>query len=159
MKTSIIILISLITPLKSFIQHEIPKNNITHIPPDKVVVQAILTAYTNSVDETDDDPNIMASGKEVYDGAIACPSILKFGDVIKIHGFEYVCEDRMNKRYRDSWHFDMFVHDKDVAFELGRRIVEIEILSTATINKDQIQWYNQNTEVTINKLINKKNDL
>lgn len=37
---------------------------------------------------------LMASGKEVYVGAVACPKFLKLGTVITLHDQEYTCEDR-----------------------------------------------------------------
>ena len=83
---------------------------------------AEFTAYTARVEETDDSPFIMASGKRVYKGAIACPNKFKLGDKIKIDGLGiFICEDRMNKRYRDSEHFDIYFENYDEAIKFGRK--------------------------------------
>ncbi|MFA6486154.1 MAG: hypothetical protein WCT40_02200 [Candidatus Magasanikbacteria bacterium] len=69
--------------------------------PDKLV-KAVLTAYSSTVDQCDDDPFIAAWGDRVYDGMIAAnwlprgtkvkiPSL--FGDKI------FTVADRMNARY------------------------------------------------------------
>ena len=69
--------------------------------PDRVV-RAVITAYTSTVDQTDDDPFIAATGKRVHDGMIAA-NFLPFGTKIKIPSLYgdkiFVVEDRMNKRY------------------------------------------------------------
>jgi len=90
-------------------------------------VYGVLTKYTNRVEETDDTPNIMASGRTVYIGAIACPSNLDFGTTIKIDGKNYTCEDRMAKRYRNKNHFDIFEFDYNEAREFGRQQKEVII--------------------------------
>lgn len=84
---------------------------------------AEFSAYTASVDETDANPLVMASGKMVYVGAIACPASMKFGTKIEVRGVgEFTCEDRMNSRY--SEHFDIFKMTKDEAFKFGRKTLE-----------------------------------
>jgi len=71
-------------------------------------LSAEFSAYTASVDETDASPLVMASGKMVYIGAIACPRSMKLGTVIELKsGERYTCEDRMNIRYNN--HFDIFL--------------------------------------------------
>jgi len=87
-----------------------------------------FSGYTASVDETDDTPRIMASTKEVYIGAIACPAKFEFGTKIKVQDKIYTCEDRMNKRYRYSNHFDIFFETKDEAIKFGRRELNFEVI-------------------------------
>ncbi|MDA3837241.1 MAG: 3D domain-containing protein [Nanoarchaeota archaeon] len=64
---------------------------------------------------------IMASGKEVYEGAIACPARLDFGTEIEVNGNTYTCEDRMAKRFRDGNYFDIYQDNQDESLEFGRR--------------------------------------
>ena len=62
--------------------------------------------YTNWREMTDEQPNIMASGKRVYSGAIAVSrdfilsGNLDFGDCVEIDGSRYIIEDVMNKRHK-----------------------------------------------------------
>lgn len=69
--------------------------------PDKKV-NAVITAYTSTPDQTDDSPFIAATGKRVYDGMIAA-NWLPFGTKVKIpelYGDKiFTVDDRMNKRY------------------------------------------------------------
>ncbi|MDO8499095.1 MAG: hypothetical protein Q7S66_00340 [bacterium] len=69
--------------------------------PDKVV-STVFTAYTSTVDQTDDDPFIAASGKRVYDGMVAA-NWLPMGTKVKIPSLYgdkiFTVDDRMNARY------------------------------------------------------------
>lgn len=88
--------------------------------------QAEFSAYTASVDETDGSPLIMASGKMVYVGAIACPRTVELGSRVEVRGVgSFVCEDRMNARYTE--HFDIFKLTKDEAYKFGRKSLEYRI--------------------------------
>ena len=81
-----------------------------------------FSAYNAEVNQTDSSPTIMASGKKVYDGAIACPARYEFGTKIEIDGMGiYICEDRMNERYRYTNHFDLFMWNYDEAIKFGRK--------------------------------------
>lgn len=89
--------------------------------------QAEVTAYTASVDETDASPLIMASGKMVYLGAVACPRNIDLGEKIEIKGLGvYTCEDRMNIRYTNN--FDIFMLTKAEALKFGRQKMEYKII-------------------------------
>lgn len=89
--------------------------------------KAEFSAYTASVDETDESPLIMASGKIVYTGAIACPRHVKLGTVIELKsGVRYTCEDRMNIRYKNN--FDIFMSSKGEALDFGRKSLEYRIV-------------------------------
>ena len=102
----------------------------------EVKFEAEFSAYTASEDETDENQNIMASGKVVYVGAIACPDkyIFQdgkrvFGKKIKVEGMgEYVCEDRMNARYRDKENFDIFFTTKEDALPFGRHTIPSQVI-------------------------------
>jgi 3D (Asp-Asp-Asp) domain-containing protein len=61
--------------------------------------KVIVTTYNAEVGQTDADPLTMASGKKVYEGAVAS-NCHPLGSKVKIKGLgEMVVEDRMNKRY------------------------------------------------------------
>jgi 3D (Asp-Asp-Asp) domain-containing protein len=91
-------------------------------------ITGMVTAYTSSVDETDDRPFEMASGKTVYRGAIACPSRLEFGTRVVIQGHIYTCDDRMNARYREDNNFDIWMTSKAEAYQFGKQILDVTIV-------------------------------
>lgn len=70
----------------------------------------------------------MASGRQVYSGAVACPGFLKLGTKVIIKGREYVCEDRMAKKYRQGNYIDIWFLSCDEALKWGRRKVEVNIV-------------------------------
>lgn len=92
-------------------------------------VNATVTAYTSSVDETDENPFETASGSTVSRGTLACPSKYPFGTVVVINGKHYICEDRMNKRYRDTERFDIWKETKADAFAWGKKELQIKVYS------------------------------
>jgi 3D (Asp-Asp-Asp) domain-containing protein len=103
----------------------------TDIPEPKAQQDAILgefTAYNSEVGQTDADPEIMASNKKVYAGAIACPTKYAFGTKIKVAGKTYTCEDRMAERYRDGEYFDIWMESGIAADNWGRQTLEYEII-------------------------------
>ena len=89
-------------------------------------LKGVFSAYTASPEETDADPFTMASGKKVYEGAIA-NNCLPFGTKIEVNGVVKIVEDRMNKRY-DCSHFDIFVASKDEAYEIGRKALTYKVV-------------------------------
>ena len=91
-----------------------------------------MTAYSSTVDQTDDSPFITASGTHVHWGTVAA-NFLPFGTKIKIpsmYGDQvFIVEDRMNKRY---WHkVDIWMPTRQEALQFGIRSLEIEILEEA----------------------------
>lgn len=85
---------------------ESPEGKLFHIrkgvkAPSKTVL-TVLTAYSSTPDQTDDDPFIAASGKRVYDGMVAA-NWLPLGTKIKIPSLYgdkiFTVDDRMNARY------------------------------------------------------------
>jgi 3D (Asp-Asp-Asp) domain-containing protein len=97
--------------------------------PDHKIIVAVVTAYTSSVDETDENPFETASGSRTRRGVLACPKKYEFGTKIVIDGRQYTCEDRMNRRYRDKECFDIWVETKSEAFNWGRRELKVKVLS------------------------------
>lgn len=95
-----------------------------------------FTAYSPSEDQTDDRPREMASGKEVYEGALACPDVFVikdgqrvFGTKIEIEGLGvFTCEDRMAKRHRDKMKFDIFMESYDDAIQFGIHQLTFKVL-------------------------------
>lgn len=84
-----------------------------------------FSAYTASVDETDADPTIAANNKPVFLGGIACPNRFALGQKIEVRALGvFECNDRMNIRYRESNHFDIYHETKDEAFQFGRQTLE-----------------------------------
>lgn len=93
------------------------------VPEEKEWKTAEFSAYTASSDETDASPLVMASGKMVYIGAVACPRSVELGTRIEVRGLGvYTCEDRMNERYQN--HFDIFMVTKGDARNFGRKTLE-----------------------------------
>jgi len=85
-----------------------------------------FSAYNAEVGQTDNDPFTMASGKRVYEGAVA-NNCLSFGSKIKVNGKTKIVEDRMNSRYGCD-HFDIFMESKGEALKFGRKNLNYEIL-------------------------------
>lgn len=76
------------------------------------VVNALVTGYNTTPEQTDASPCIAASGKNICGrkDVVACPRGIKFGTKVEIRGKEYTCEDRTNARYNGR--FDVSC-DKD----------------------------------------------
>jgi len=90
----------------------------------------IATAYSSSVDETDDTPFITAYGSTTRDGVIA-NNLLPFGTKIMIpelYGNKiFVVEDRMNSR-KGKYQIDIWFHSKEDAKEFGAKTLDIEVI-------------------------------
>lgn len=88
------------------------------------------SAYSSSVDETDDTPFITAKGTYVRDGIVAA-NFLPFGTAIKIPSLYgnkiFVVEDRMNSRY--NLNVDVWFPSKELAKQFGRKTITIEVVS------------------------------
>jgi len=109
------------------------KNPVTSVRTKTATVKEYVvtaTAYSSTVDQTDDTPFITASGTYVRDG-IAAANFLPFGTVFRIpdlYGDKvFVVEDRMNQRY---WHrVDIWFPERQMAKEFGIKQIRIEIIS------------------------------
>ena len=88
-------------------------------------ILAEVSAYNPLPEQTDDSPFIMASGKRVYESAIACPRWLELNTIVEIFDKKYTCEDRMNIRYEN--HFDIMMWDYQDAMDFGRQILKVKI--------------------------------
>lgn len=93
------------------------------------VVRTMVTAYSSSVDETDDTPFITASGNYVRDGIVAA-NFLPFGTKVRIPELFgeriFTVEDRMRKAYSDR--VDVWFASKQEALNFGYKIAKIEVL-------------------------------
>ena len=104
------------------------------LPEPKVrkTINVIVTAYSSTVFETDDDPFITASGGYVRDGIVA-NNLLPFGTRVRlpeIYGDRiFIVEDRMNSRKSD-YHFDVWFPDRSDALIFGAKETYIEILES-----------------------------
>lgn len=100
------------------------------VPDVLETMNVMLTAYSSSVEETDDTPFITASGKTVRDGIVA-NNLLKFGDKIRIPELFgdkiFEVQDRMNQR-KSSYHFDIWMPSKEQAIHFGAQTARIEII-------------------------------
>lgn len=93
------------------------------------IIEILATAYSSSIDETDDTPFITASGSHVRDGIIAA-NFLPFGSKVKLPELfgdkVFTVEDRLSARYNNR--IDIWFPNKAEAVEFGSKIVEMEIL-------------------------------
>lgn len=81
----------------------------------------IATTYNAESSQTDSDPFTMASGKRVYEGAVAS-NCHPLGTKLEIEGKQYNVEDRMNARYTkdcgtDQERIDIFKWKKEDNFK------------------------------------------
>lgn len=93
-------------------------------------MQVVVTAYSSSVDETDDTPYITASGKAVEDGIIA-NNLLGFGTRIRIPELFgdkiFEVQDRMHKR-KSFYQMDIWFPTKEQALHFGAKTARVEII-------------------------------
>jgi len=87
---------------------------------------AEVTAYSSSPDETWGDPFITASGREVFEGLVACPRRFPFGTRFRIDSRIYTCWDRLHTRF--DHRFDIWKSSKAEALQFGRQVLVIEAL-------------------------------
>jgi 3D (Asp-Asp-Asp) domain-containing protein len=102
--------------------------------PEKVVreIPMVVTAYSSTVWETDDDPFTTASGTKVRDGIVA-NNFLPLGTEIRIpelYGDKiFVVEDRMNWR-KSNYHLDVWFPEYKDALNFGAKRTYIEVLES-----------------------------
>lgn len=102
------------------------------------VVKAVITAYSSTPDQTDDDPFIAASGKRVYDGMVAA-NWLPFGTKIKIPSLYgekiFTVDDRMNARYGYG-RMDIWLNgERKTVNAFGVKRVDVEVYYTEKYTK------------------------
>lgn len=101
--------------------------SISRLHKEGSILGVTATAYSSTVAQTDGNPFITASGARVRDGIIAT-NFLPFGTTVLINGKQYVVEDRMNPRYNDSYHIDIWMQSTDEARTFGRKPLIVEIV-------------------------------
>jgi 3D (Asp-Asp-Asp) domain-containing protein len=99
---------------------------------DPIAVLVEITAYNPVMGQTDETPFIMASGKTVYQGAVALSRDLerdlglKFGDTIEIDGFgQFMFEDRMNRRWKRRVDILLFCPEKARQFGVRKSFLRV----------------------------------
>jgi len=104
-----------------------------HFNPEPKVVKkmkVVITGYSSTVWETDDTPELTASGSVVREGIVANNG-LSIGTKIKIpelYGDKiFVIEDRMNPRV-GPYHIDIWFPDYSQAKNFGAKRTYIEVL-------------------------------
>ena len=104
-----------------------PENNLFAVKRAK----AIVTAYSSTPWETDEDPYITASGAWVKDGIVA-NNKYSFGTKVRfpeIYGDKvFVVKDRMNPS-KGLHQFDVWFPSYQGALEFGVKRVEVEVLN------------------------------
>jgi len=104
------------------------------LPSPKVIksIRVIATAYSSTIEETDDTPNITAAGTQTRDGIVA-NNLFPFGTKIRIpelYGNKvFTVEDRMNSK-KGYYHFDIWFPSKTEAKAFGAKLINIEILES-----------------------------
>ena len=102
-------------------------------PPERVVrtIPVMVTAYSSTVDQTDDTPFITASGSWVRDGIVAA-NFVPMGTRIKLpelYGDRiFVVEDRMHPRKK--YQVDIWFASYSEAKNFGAKLVNVEILGS-----------------------------
>jgi len=100
-------------------------------PPPQVIreIKVIVTAYSSSVWETDEDPFITASGITVKEGIVAA-NFLPFKTKIRIpeiYGEKtFIVEDRMSPQ--SNYQVDIWFPSHDEALSFGAKTTYIEVL-------------------------------
>ena len=101
----------------------------TYHPENTPVLFVTATAYSSTEDQTDSSPFTMASGKRVYDGAIAA-NFLPMGTKVMLpetHGRKvFTVEDRTHRRFSDR--IDIWMETREEALQFGIKRIAIQIL-------------------------------
>ena len=102
------------------------------LPEPKVIdrIRIVVTAYSSTVSQTDDDPFTTAAGTKVRDGIIA-NNLLPFGTKVRLpelYGDKiFTVEDRMNPK-KGYYHFDIWFSSYLEAKDFGAKNTYAEIL-------------------------------
>ncbi|MFA5249728.1 MAG: hypothetical protein WC397_04370 [Candidatus Paceibacterota bacterium] len=96
-----------------------------------IKLNAVLTAYSSTVEECDDTPFVTAQGTAVRDGIVA-NNLLPFGTKIRIpeiYGDKvFTVEDRMNAK-QSKYQFDLWFPSHEAATDFGVKRTYIEIVN------------------------------
>lgn len=96
--------------------------------PHEDLFEVTATAYSSTVEQTDSSPFITASGSHVHHGTVAA-NFLPLGTIIRMNDELFEIEDRMNERYNDTYHIDIWMASLEEAQQFGTRTLLIEIVS------------------------------
>ncbi|MBX4201133.1 hypothetical protein KW786_03345 [Candidatus Parcubacteria bacterium] len=106
----------------------------------RTIKNAVLTAYSSSIDETDDTPFDGAGGNLPDMIAktglkVIATNILPLGTKVRIGDDIYVVYDRMNSKYNQKAHFDEYIPGpgesaKKIATKFGYKIVNVEVIES-----------------------------
>lgn len=102
------------------------------LPALKVVkrLPVVVTGYSSSPEETDEDPFTTAAGTQVKDGTVA-NNLLDFGTKVRfpdLYGDKiFVVEDRMSNK-KGYYHFDIWFPSKEEALNFGTKNTYVEIM-------------------------------
>ncbi len=107
--------------------------SLSQIPEEKTRrINVVITAYSSTVDQTDNTPHTTASGDRVKEGIVA-NNALPFGTEIKIpelYGDQtFVVKDRLNRR-KSSYHVDIWFRTREEAIEFGSKKTYIEVIES-----------------------------
>lgn len=107
---------------------EIPKKNGPVVITPGKEYQVVATAYSSTVDQTDNSPFITASGTHVHDGTLAA-NFLKFGTKVTIPDIYgdriFTVEDRM----RDNHKVDVWFSSREQALKFGVKRTRIVLVN------------------------------
>lgn len=99
-------------------------------PVNSKKMNVVITGYSSTIWQTNEDPFTTASGKGVEDGIVA-NNLLSFGTMIRIpelYGDRiFVVEDRMHQR-KGPYHVDIWFEKYIDAKNFGAKFTYIEIL-------------------------------
>jgi hypothetical protein len=100
---------------------------------------ASVSAYNPVAGQTDSDPDIVASGKKVQVGMVACSRDIPFGATVTMKfksgkTFTGVCEDRMARKFDHATnsalsmpHFDILMFNYANAKQFGRQVASVSV--------------------------------
>ena len=93
-------------------------------------IRVIVTGYSSSTDETDQDPEITASGEKVRDG-ICANNLLPFHTKIRLPELFgnkiFSVKDRMSPD-KSPYHIDIWFPSKEEALKFGAKFTYLEII-------------------------------
>ena len=93
------------------------------------IQEFVITSYNTFIEQTDGDPCISDSGKNIcgIDNALACPRKYPFGTKFEIDGKIWICYDRTATKYGERLDLSF---DKDLsgAINFGKQIKSVKII-------------------------------
>jgi 3D (Asp-Asp-Asp) domain-containing protein len=96
----------------------------------KQKIEVLVTAYSSTIEETDENPFLTADESSVKEGIVAS-NLLEIGTKIRIPEIFgekiFIVKDRMNKK-KGKYQIDVWFEDQKKALEFGVKKTYIEIL-------------------------------